>query len=146
MTWRDADTAPAEVERELPAAPRRPALVEFGTAVLGIGGAFGLVQKLLNPVIPVTDLAVGGPLWLGLLLLDVLAVVAAVLLRRGTTWILAANVAAIYAFVHLLIPSLTGIVFSALYLAVVAACFLTRSWFDEMRDWRISLVTTRLSR
>lgn len=146
MTWREADTAEPEVEREPPPAPRRPLLVEFGTAVLGIGGGFGIVQKLLNPLIATSDLAVVGPLWLGLLVLDVAAVAAAVLLRRGTTWILAANVAAIYAFVHLLIPTITGIVFSALYLAVVATCFLTRGWFEEMRDWRTSLVTARLSR
>jgi hypothetical protein len=146
MTWREADTADAQVEPEPPPPPRRPLLVEFGTAVLGIGGAFGIIQNVLSPAIPASDVALVGPLWLGLLVLDVLAIVAAVLLRRGTTWILAANVAAIYAFVHVLVPSVSSIAFSALYLAVVAACFLTRGWFEAMRDWRTSLATARLTR
>ena len=129
-----------------PPPPARPLAVEFATAVVGIGGAFGLLEKLFNPLGSPTQLPLADPLYLALLGLDVVAIVAAILLRRGTTWIVAANVAAIYAFLHVVIPTPTGIIFSAIYLAVVVACFLARDWFEAMRDWRVARFEARLSR
>ena len=129
-------------------APARPLTVVFGSAVLVVGGLFGVVQKVLNPLVAPAELAGVGVAFAYVLLLglDVLSIVAGVLLRRGQTWILAANVAAVYAFIHLAIVTLTGVIFSAIYLAVVVACFVARDWFEAMRAWRVARFEARLTR
>ncbi len=32
------------------------------------------------------------------------------------------------------------------YLVVVTACFVTRGWFEAMRDWRVATFEARLTR
>lgn len=151
MSWQTGstsgeETADPDVADRTTSAPQRPLPVEFATAVLGIGGAFGIVQKLLSPTILPTGLSAFDVLYVGLIVLDVVAVVAAVRIRQGRSWILAANVAAVYAFLHLATFALTGIVLSIVYLAVVAACYLSREWFDGMRDWRVARFEARPTR
>jgi hypothetical protein len=151
VSWQAGSTSGEEtddpdVTEGVTSAPRRPLTVEFGTAVLGIGGAFGIVQKLLAPAILPTGITGFDSLYVLLIVLDVIAVVAAIRLRQGSGWILAANVAAVYAFLHLATFALTGIVLSVVYLAVVAACYLSREWFDGMRDWRVARFEARTTR
>lgn len=140
---RDPDTVD---EPPMPEPPRRPSVVEFAVAVLGIGGAFGLLQRAFAPILVPEAIGAVGPIYLILVAIDVASIIAAVLLRRGVTWILAANVAAIYAFLQLATQTLTGIVFSAIYLGVVAASYVARDWVEAMRDWRVAVVESRLSR
>jgi hypothetical protein len=140
------ETSDPDVADRTTSAPQRPSPVEFASAVLGIGGAFGIVQKVLSPTILPTGLSAFDVLYVGLIVLDVVAVVAALRLRQGSSWVLAANVAALYAFLHLATFAPTGIVLSAVYLAVVVACYLSRDWFDAMRDWRVARFEARATR
>lgn len=150
MSWQSEsaageETSDVEVADGAVAPPRRPLVVEFGTAILVIGGAFGLMQKVLAPFIVTNELAID-PLLAFLFGLDVVSVVAGYLLRTGRSWVLAANVAAIYAFLHLATQTPTGVVLSAVYLGVVVACFLARDWFNAMRDWRVARLEARSTR
>lgn len=149
MTWRADSTGEASSDPDtteaVGSAPARPLLVEFGAAILVIGGAFGLLAKLFDPLVPGAALAFD-PVLILAIVLDVLAIAAGVLLRTGRTWIVAANLAAVLAFLHLVSQSVAGIAFAAAYLAVVAACFLVRDWFDAMKDWRIARFEARLTR
>ena len=151
MSWQ-VDSTSGEITSDIDAAervgspPRRPLLVEFGTAILVVGGAFGVLEKVLIPSVAPVQPGSIDPVFALLLGLDLLSIVAGVTLRRGQTWVLGANVAAVYAFLHLAIPTPTGIVFSAVYLAVVTACFLSREWFEAMKAWRVAVIEARLSR
>ena len=127
-----------------PEPPRRPIAVELGSAVLIVSGLFGLLQKVVNPLLeptggidPVLFIAVG---------LDVLSLAAGILFRRGRSWVFAANVSALFAFLYLTLVSLMGIVFGALYLLVVVAAFVSREWFAGLRDWRATIEEARLRR
>jgi len=129
-----------------PDPPRRPLIVELATAVLVVGGAFGIIQRIINPLV-----VLNGPPAIDLIsvisfALDLLSIAAGFLLRRGRTWVLAANVAAVFAFLHLTLQNLQGIVFAALYLFVVVATFLARDWFRAMADWRVTVAEDRLRR
>lgn len=149
MTWRaestGEDASDLDTTTSVVPAPSRPLLVDFGAAILIIGGAFGLLAKLFDPLVPASALGFD-PVLIIATTLDVLAIVAGVLLRTGRTWIVAANVAAVLAFLHLVTVSVAGIAFATAYLAVVAACFLSRGWIEAMRDWRIARFEARLSR
>ena len=129
-----------------PDPPQRPLIVELATAVLVVGGAFGIIQRIINPLV-----VLNGPPAIDLIsvisfALDLLSIAAGFLLRRGRTWVLAANVAAVFAFLHLTLQNLPGIAFAALYLFVVVITFLARDWFRAMADWRVTVAEDRLRR
>ncbi|HZM73412.1 MAG TPA: hypothetical protein VFC71_08525 [Candidatus Polarisedimenticolia bacterium] len=148
MSWQ-ADSATGEATADVDVAavaipaPRRPLLVEFGTAVLVVGGAFGVLQKVFTPLIAATAF---DPLFAFLFALDAVSVIAGIVLRTGRSWIPAANVAAVYAFLHLATQTPTGVALTAVFLAVVVACFASREWFDAMRDWRVARFEARATR
>lgn len=151
---RQIDAHGAESERDpdsldrvsLPDPPRRPLLVEFTTAVLVVGGVFGFLQKVANPLVPAPSALAFDPILMVALALDGLSIVAGVLMRSGRSWVVAANVAAVFAFLNLTLLNVQGTAFGALYLVVVAACFLSRDWFSAMADWRAAVVEVRLRR
>jgi len=149
MSWQAEPTGEASSDPEttdaVVLAPARPVIVEVAAAILIIGGAFGLLAKLFDPLVPASALGFD-PVLLIAITLDVLALVSGVLLRTGRTWIVAANVAAVLAFLHLVTVTVAGIAFATAYLAVVAACFLSRGWIEAMKDWRIARFEARLSR
>lgn len=151
MSWQTEsatgeDTADPDVADGVVPPPRRPLLVEFATAVLVVGGSFGVLQKVFTPLVAPTELGAIDPLFAFLFVLDVVSVVSGLVLRTGRSWIPAANVAAVYAFLHLATLTPTGVALTAVYLAVVVACFLSRAWFDGMRDWRVARFEARVTR
>lgn len=129
-----------------PLAPRRPLLVEFTTAVLVVGGVFGFLQKVANPLVSAPSPLALDPILIVALALDGLSIAAGVLVRSGRSWVVAANVAAVFAFLNLTLQNVQGVAFGALYLFVVAACFLSRDWFTAMANWRAAIVEARLRR
>jgi hypothetical protein len=138
---------PDTIEQVLtPDPPRRPVLVEFATAILVVGGVFGVLQKVVNPLVASPAPLTVDPVLLVALALDGLSIAAGILVRRGRTWVVAANVAALFAFLYLTLLNPVGVVFGALYLFVVVATFLSRDWFRAMADWRVTVAEDRLRR
>lgn len=134
----------AFAEAARPSPPKRPVPVEFAAAVLVVSGAFGLIQKVANPL--VTPTGAFDPILVVAIALDLTSIAAGVLLRRGRTWVLAANVAAVFAFLYLTLLNPFGIAFGTLYLFVVVAAVLSRGWFAAMSAWNIAASEARLSR
>jgi len=149
FTFGDLPEADPDTIEQVPTPdpPRRPLIVVFASAVLLIGGAFGIIQRVADPLI-----VSGGPPAIDLVLilsfgLDGLSIVAGILLRSGRMWIVGANVSAVFAFLWLsLMPNPIAVFFGSLYLFVVVASFLARGWFSAMGDWRVAVEESRLRR
>ncbi len=127
-----AVTVPAESARLrsdpdlVPVRPRRPLLLEFGAAILIVGGLVGVFGRMAAP-----DLVTSGPLELALLALNGLLIVVGLLVRAGRAWVLDLNVVAIALFIELTaLPSGVAIVFAGLDAIVLAALLRHRAWFD----------------
>jgi hypothetical protein len=120
--------------------PRRPASIEAGAAILIVGGLFGVIQTVVVdlPDLPL-DQGLPGQLVVGLAL-DGIAIALGLLMRRGQSWTVCLNGAALYAFLYLsAFPNPLGVALGLAHLYVVAALTYQRRWFDAMRDWRASL-------
>jgi len=149
FTFRDLPEAdPDTIERvPTPDAPRRPLTVEFATAVLVVGGAFGIILRIIDPLVGSDGPPAIDPIFVISFGLDLLSIAAGLLVRSGRTWIVGANVAALFAFLWLsVVPNPIGIVFGGVYLFVVVATFLARDWFRAMADWRVTVAEDRLRR
>lgn len=110
----------------VPVRPRRPLLLEFGAAILIVGGLVGVFGRVAAP-----DLVTSGPLELALLALNGLLIVVGLLVRAGRAWILDLNVVAIALFIELTaLPSGVAMVFAGLDAIVLAALIRHRAWFD----------------
>ena len=129
-----------------PDPPHRPLIVELATAVLIVGGAFGIILRIIDPLVISDGLPTIDPIFVISLGLDLLSIAAGLLLRSGRTWIVAANVAALFAFLNLTLLNPVGVAFGGVYLFVVVATFLARDWFRAMADWRVAVAQDRLRR
>jgi hypothetical protein len=136
---------PAVDETIVPSRPSRPVGIEFASTVFIVSGIFRLLAVSLAIVAPAdAGLAVEPAIAAVEVAIQVGTVVLGVLVRYGRAWLLAANFAAVFAFIQLL--SLVGVVsvaFGILFAVAFVAIFLNRPWFLATAAWRRSLVAAR---
>lgn len=126
---RDASLAPA------PERPRRPILIELGSAILIVGGMTAVLENVGFAVAGAEVGVAAGPLGALILALNLLTILVGVLVRLGRAWVLAINVVAIALFLELTaLPSTFAIVFAGLDAIVLFALFRHRAWFDWRPD------------
>jgi hypothetical protein len=136
---------PAVDETIVPSRPPRPVGIEFASTVLIVSGIFRLLAVSLAIVAPANaGLAVEPAIVAVEVAIQVGTVVLGVLVRYGRAWLLAANFAAVFAFIQLL--SFVGVVsvaFGILFAVAFVAIFLNRPWFLATAAWRRALVAAR---
>jgi hypothetical protein len=116
--------------------PERPTRIDFATAVLVVSGAFSIFRRVLDPLV-LPDPTSVDPILAVSIVLDALSIAAGILVRMGRAWVLAANLAAIFSFLHLSAsPNPVAIFFGSLYVGVVLVVMSARGWFDAMSAWR----------
>jgi hypothetical protein len=129
---------PAADETITPARPPRPTAIDFASTVFIVSGVFRLLAVALALAAPPDKNLVLLP---GYVVAEAViqgaAIVLGILIRYGRGWLVAANFAAVIAFIQLL--SLVGVVslaFGLLFAIAFVAIFRNRPWFLETAVWR----------
>lgn len=126
---------PADPDRDAPARPDRPGLIELAAALLIVGGVLGLI----GVGAAVDDLPAGIEAFvLATAALDVGVIVIGILVRFGRAWIVAVNYVAVLGFLDLLAAQSSGLslIRGVIDIGVVIVLVQHRPWFEAMARWR----------
>jgi hypothetical protein len=130
---------PAAGEKVAPARPLRPVAIEYASIVLILSGFLRLLAIGLALVAPPPESGLDiQPLYVVIEAgFQAASIALGVLIRYGRAWLMAANFAAVFAFLQLIsLLGVVAIVFGVLFAIAFVAIFANRPWFLATTSWR----------
>jgi hypothetical protein len=117
-----------------PVRPPRPVAVELASAMMVVSGLISVLTSIESTASLAARDQASLPLAALSLVLGIGFVILGVLVRRGSAWLVAVNVAAVAGFLELSSGSAQGILFGALDVLVVLILMRQRPWFHGSPD------------